>query len=84
MHKAYSGKLVNGILKTLGYSTGHNRQVIYLTPLSNPTVISYYNYNQVYKRMGIPKDLSENQANKIISVFNITNDFILAMQTLED
>ena len=34
--------------------------------------------------MGIPKDLSENQVNKIISVFNITNDFILAMQTLED
>lgn len=84
MHKAYSGKLVNGLLKKLGYSTGHNRQVIYLTHLSNPTVISYFNYNQVYKRMGIPKDLSENQASKIISVFNITNDFILAMQTLED
>lgn len=84
MHKAYSGKLVNGVLKKLGYSTGHNRQVIYLTPLANPAVISYYNYNQIYKRMGIPKDLSEKQVNKIISVFNITNDIILAIQTLED
>lgn len=84
MHKAYSGKLVNEVLKTLGYSTGHNRQVIYIFALSNPSVISYYNYNQAYKRMGIPKDLSENQVNKIISVFNITNDFMLSIKTLED
>lgn len=84
MHKAYSGKLVNEVLKTLGYSTGHNRQVIYLCNAYNPIIISYSIYNQVYKRMGIPKDLSENQVNKIISVFNITNDFILVMQTLED
>lgn len=82
MHTAYSGKLVNITLKALGYSSGHNKPVISLFDDNPATVISYFNYNQIYKRKGIPKDISERQSNKAISVYNITNDFFLALKTL--
>ena len=84
MHQILSGINTDKLLKVLGIERQCNHPCVYIC-FTTIITINYFIYTSIYKESSKePVDISENQLDKAITIYELLEDSKLALESLRD